>query len=122
MSLAEIAALAASLTALVGVAGLILLPSQRKKLIAETGNLDTQREKMYSEMGLNALRAALEEALRKVEELKKEVSEVQSSAEKERRASDRRIVQLLDAIRETEDRIRQRDMLIVRLGGDPPVD
>jgi hypothetical protein len=106
--------------ALAAVGGLILLPRTRRKIISDTGVSDATQAKMYSEMGMTALKAALEEAKSEVERLKEQLKEVSASAELERRLSNARINQLLDDGRSYEGRIRQLELEIIRSGGTVP--
>lgn len=112
--------LVSSLGALAAVGGLLLLPKTRRKIISDTGVSDATQAKMYSEMGMAALKAALEEAKAEVTDLKTKLESVSAQAETERRLSNARINQLLDDLREHEMLAQVLKLEIVRLGGTPP--
>ncbi len=122
MNAATWVALVASLGSITAVGGLFLIPRQRRKIIADTNNVDVSTASAATETGLRSLQAALQETEKRAESLTATIAEMERVAEIERRLSQQRILQLLDDIRERDNQIRQRDAMIVRLGGQPPMD
>ncbi len=122
MNAANWIALITSLTALSAIGGLFLVPSQRKKIMADTVGVEVSTANQATETGIRALQAALTEAEKRAERLTVEMQDLHRQAEIERRLSQQYVLQLLDDIRERDEKLRQRDAMIVRLGGQPPMD